>query len=282
MSVERVSEEQREQLLAVRRVDTQQRHVADALRTRPPPPLACPVASNIEDKRKLWHDVWVWADPTPSAEDFRRGIMHKNREKAGTLVDVVEALASSKLHYLPKLQRAIRDAIAEAASGAEDRSFKFCKKYPNLAFDDEVVELDEAGRNWYVYNRFALLQDDEASEEDYVKAILNRHSGEARLIGDSEWELFPATVGSFLHPRFWYAQFMSDESNRTYLKKRNNDRQYRNQDLTHIEVQSILDREPDHTTAVLRWRCGISASGESSPFFFRRRDRAQKRSLRYA
>ena len=62
-------------------------------------------------------------------------------------------------------------------------------------------------------------------------------------------------------------QFVSDESNRACLRKRNNDHQWRNKDLTHKEVQRILDREPGQTTAVLRWRRGISASGESSQFF---------------
>ena len=60
---------------------------------------------------------------------------------------------------------------------------------------------------------------------------------------------------------------MSDESNRAYLKKRDDDRQWRNRDLAREEVEWILDREPDQTTAVLRWRRGISASGESSQFF---------------
>ena len=129
----------------------------------------------------------------------------------------------------------------------------FRQRYPNLAYDDQVVALDAAGQGWYVDNRLAT------NEVEYVKAILNRHCGEVRLVGDSKWELFnPATGGSWLNPRFWHAQFMSDERTRAYLKQRNDNPKYRDRDLTYKEVEWILGREPDRTTAVLRWRRGIS------------------------
>ena len=100
---------------------------------------------------------------------------------------------------------------ADAASGAGDWAFRFRNPYPNLSYEEDIIQLDDAGLRWYA-------EVGVRSEEDDTKWMLNHHSGEARLVGDSHWQEFPATGGSFLNLRFWHAQFMHDPGNRAYTR----------------------------------------------------------------
>ena len=47
------------------------------------------------------------------------------------------------------------------------------------------------------------------SHADYVKHILTKHGGEARLVGEATWVPFPASGGqvSVRNARFWHCQF---------------------------------------------------------------------------
>ena len=89
-----------------------------------------------------------------------------------------------------------RDIIAAVRGAAK---LPFVELFPDLqCLKQPLRELDETAKQWYKDN----MGIDSALK--YVKHILNRHDGEMRLVGDFEWEEFPATGGdhvvSVFHP----------------------------------------------------------------------------------
>ncbi len=88
------------------------------------------------------------------------------------------------------------------------------RKWPNLQFEADLVALDAEGVRWYEDNF------DIHSEKEYLKHMLNKHDGEARLVGDPSWEEFPASGGPPFEPRFWHCQYMKDPETRKYMQSR--------------------------------------------------------------
>ena len=147
-------------------------------------------------------------EPVPTASQIRFGIRHKNREweNQGIPWEPVRAIASRKMHYLTQLI-----GIMDAASGADSEPLAFARMYPNLQFEGHLLPLDEEGWRWYADNA------DIHTEKQYVKHILNAHDGEAKLVGDYEWEQFTPSGGNVLNPRFWHCQYMKHPETRKYM-----------------------------------------------------------------
>ena len=96
-----------------------------------------------------------------------------------------------------------------AAAGREEtrwRVVSVCGRSAGdrLLVDEYLRALDDAAQQWCMENLPGI-----ASPKAYIKHIPNMHDGEVRLLGDSEWEEFPAARGlkfTVFHPNFWHGQ----------------------------------------------------------------------------
>ena len=137
----------------------------------------------------------AFADPIPSAEEFISGITHKNSNPVnrGQMWDVLRAMHSRKMHYFPRLK-----------DDMSDQALRFNLAFPDLSPDSGGTQpLGEDG--WQrLYEAFKLSR-----PADYVKHILTLHDGEVRMVGSGDWELLPASGGTFRRACFWHYQFAS-------------------------------------------------------------------------
>ena len=111
--------------------------------------------------------------------------------------------------------------------------------FPKLPFlEGPLRVLDEKAKKWYMENMGI-----DSTLKKYVKHILNWHDGEMRLVGDFQWEKFPATGGdqvvsdgfTVFHPHFWYYQYMRSTDTRGWLFRRKTSK-WRLQDLRTQDV----------------------------------------------
>ena len=104
------------------------------------------------------------------------------------------------------------------------------------------------------------------NKEDYVKHLLNHHEGEARFVGDSRWELFPASGGGEpWNACYWSYQFVGTNETRKYLYERSQE-EWSDRDLNPSEINWIMEVE-DNETAVLKW--AYPASGGEGRWYIR-------------
>ena len=121
-------------------------------------------------------------EPILPAQALVEGIAH--RTLASKKVDVARALASKKVHYITKLQGAVRGGRGDAASGAP-----FCEAYPDAVLRDGWAPL--TGEAFENAKAAAKIRTD----DDYVKHILDKHDGEVRHWGP-RWRTRATTSGS--------------------------------------------------------------------------------------
>ena len=148
-----------------------------------------------------------------------------------------------KQHYLKQLENLIDEA---AATGAQ---LPFMAAFPNLQYSEGPLRLlDVAARTWY-YDNLNIR-----GYLSYVKHILNKHDGEVRLLGDSQWELFPATGGdpdnpgfTVFHPDLWHYQYMTHPETRQWALWRRTS-EWATQDLRADDVAWVLGKEGNETT----------------------------------
>ena len=125
----------------------------------------------IED---VMDELRRYADPIPVADGFLTGIPHKsNQSNQGLMYDVVRAIHSTKLHYLAKVRRAMDDD-------------------PALMINRVLPDMSPAsgGTRRLSDQAWQMLKQDWALRDpgDFIKHIVEKHAGEARLVGDPWWE----------------------------------------------------------------------------------------------
>ena len=208
-----------------------------------------------EEDRWRRNNVWtlgvevLWrADRCPRQEEYVRGMPSWNWEYWDQLKPVPAAVASRKLHYLPRLQAAVR----------ADASLPFSKEYPDCS--------PASGGSWLLIEEGweKLLHEEKCTDAaDYAKNVLQLQDGEARLLR-SEWAPFETETHdgddevSPLHPRFWHHQFAMGWRTREQLRR---DEAFATPGQRHhmpeCEVLQILAR--DKETGALMLDC---ASGQ--------------------
>ena len=147
---------------------------------------------SCKEKRKIAKAVGYWADPIPTSAEFISGIPHKNShiKNENEMFDVVRAIATAKMDTLYKIKKTMDEAIM---------GWPFSTAFPDLnPASGGQVPLSEAA--WEMVREKMDLQD----YSDYVKAMLNKHDGEAKLVYDRGW--VPLTEDP-KHPAFWDYQF---------------------------------------------------------------------------
>ena len=73
-----------------------------------------------------------------------------------------------------------------------------------------------------------------------MKHLLNHHEGEARFVGDSRWELFPASGGGEpWNACYWSYQFVGTNETRKYLYERSQE-EWSHEDLIQDEISWIM------------------------------------------
>ena len=125
-----------------------------------------------------------YAEPIPTAQEFMEGIGHRNNKEdvRGQLWDVARAIASAKVHYLPKIQALVMKTACVFAEAKPDLSTRSDGNHP--LSESSWIDLKRAFAN----GKFAKVD----TFADYMKHILHKHDGEARLVGDAQWEPFSA------------------------------------------------------------------------------------------
>ena len=197
------------------------------------------------DRADLYNDLPGFANPIPTAQEFVEGIPHHNSspDNAGKKFDVVRAFHSTKMHYIPKLNKALIDS-GDAASGAK---ITFQDAFPNLLppFGGDVA-VDEF--HWGKLKSELNVH----TEADYLKHILTKHDGEVRLVADDQqWEVLPASGGSPYQACYWHYQFCSEGVTRDWLYQRSLEKSW-NRDLTFRDVQWLLTKQ-NNQTSVLKY-----------------------------
>ena len=133
------------------------------------------------DRLARWLDEL--ADPIPNAEELLQGIGHKDDapEHRDELWELLRALGSRKVHYLPEL---MRDFLG--ASGAKGPS-AFSHAFPDAVFSDGW----RARTDQEFQEAVARLPGDGTKE--CAKHELARHDGEVQYWGTAgNWRPFPA------------------------------------------------------------------------------------------
>ena len=250
----RRSAEEEEELRRIVRTAERQTHARDVLRqSGPAQPLAgtVPVLQGDDQvtRQELYAQLWLFADPLPSPLEAVTGITHKNLwHPEPRLQEPVQALGTRKIYYLKQLED-IMDAAA--APGAPE--LPFTRLFPNLQFlEGPVRVLDDRAKRWYMENLGI-----DSTLKLYVKHILNWHDGEVRLMGDFQWETFPATGGdqvvpggfTVFHPHLWHYQYMKSPETRAWLLWRKTS-PWKLHDLRPQDVAWVLAKEGNETTYV--------------------------------
>ena len=179
-----------------------------------------------QDRAMFLRELPQYANPLPTASEFMEGIPHKNDDpmNKGALWNVVQALASTKMHYYAYLQQqmtsATRAASGAAASVLEQRAIapqdvdvaRFQEVFPYVPPGGVVEPLTEA--TWSSLQKEFNL----STHVEYVQHILDSHDGEARLVGDTGWNRLPAEQAS--KACFWHYQFAKKAETRRWLYER--------------------------------------------------------------
>ena len=176
-----------------------------------------------------------FAPSIPAAGGFIDGIPVDNIR--GSVENVVKATHARRLHFGKQLE------LKMAAN-------------PSLTFFDAFPDTrpGSCGSERLYPNTFRAMKHqlphcvrDEAS---LVKHILQKHAGEARLVGDPWWEgLRPWHCHR--KPGFWHYQFMPNEESRAYLLRRNAGSR-RWDDLDDYEIDEIMRLVSDKTLVLKR------------------------------
>ena len=128
-----------------------------------------------------------------------QGVPHKNdnTQHAGVLWDVVRAIASTKMHYYPRLREQM---LGQRPVG---QTWKFPDAFPDLSPASGGMEpLNED--TWQTLKEQFNLE----THADYLKHIPTKHDGEAKFVGDDNlWEPFPGSAGDVHKACFWNYQF---------------------------------------------------------------------------
>ena len=201
------------------------------------------------ERADVWNQLPSYANPIPTAQEFIAGIDHHNSnpDHQGVKWDVVRALQSTKMHYLTQLKKFMEDP---ASGGNLER--KFQEAFPNLMPPSGGMEPLDDGMWQRLEWEFNVN-----TEADYVKHILTKHDGEARLVHDiDKWEPFQASGGNVYNARFWHYQFVSTAVTRRYLWNRSQEK-WGEDDMTASDIEWILKQE-NNTTKLLMY---IPASG---------------------
>ena len=248
-------QQQQDELRNVRGVAPRQVHVADFMRRHSPQPLAGPQPAYSEASRTtMYRQLFRHADPIPDAEAIVRGIPHKSdRAPEDEPQEMVKAIATRKVHYFKQLREFM--TADDPASGGNHEALKFSLKYPDPRYDHQAVVLDEEGHRWWAdyVARNRHQGEDMPLMQRLVSHILNKHDGEVRLLGDSEWELVPAAGGDWpFHPRFWHHQFMKHPDTRRHMKARTT-QEWKDEPLDQDEAAWILRKENNETTLLTYW-----------------------------
>ena len=142
------------------------------------------------------------ATPLPSAEEYLEGIPSFSAREWNWLKDVAQAVASRKLHYLPRLQRWMRDGWLPL----------FCSEMPDTspASGGQYLLMDE---DWQQMS-FDMGLGDRA---DFIKHLLHKHDGEARLVRD-DWKPWPGDRPSPYAASFWHHQYATVPETRNWLR----------------------------------------------------------------
>ena len=196
----------------------------------------------------------AYCEPIPEPQAFLLGIAHRNskEEYAGELWNVPRALASKKVHYGTRLERAMFLSNGNAASGAA-----FHEAYPNGVLDNGFTAL--TARAYMAHKAAAKIPCDAR----YVQHLLNKHDGEVRHWGARWWTRVPEDfVDSLSSERFWHYQFTKSSQARHHLYARGTGR------LTTQEIDHILTLEGGETTLLKRVRDPASG-GTRETWYFR-------------
>ena len=194
---------------------------------------------------EVFRQIPGYCEWIPMAEEFIVGIKHRNSDPkyADVLWEPVRAIASNKMHYYTKLRQRM----------SENR--------PEWAFSSAFPDLSPASGGWKCLTRdgWAELQREMklANEADYIKHILTKHEGEAKLAVDQGWITFHEDCHK---PVFWHYQFARNLEVRRWLYNRSQE-EWCDTYLTEREISWMLGKE-DNETHLLRYN-PRSASGES-------------------
>ena len=149
-------------------------------------------------REQVWDQVPEFADPMPSAAEFISGIPHKNSDPKNKdqFWAVERAFASNKMHYYTKLRRQM---LGETEASAD---WPFLQAFPDLS-------PASGGMNPLTDDAWNLLKEEMGLQNyaDYLKHILTKHEGEAKLAVDLGW----VPLHENHHKAcFWSYQFVAD------------------------------------------------------------------------
>ena len=162
-------------------------------------------------------------------------------------------MTSRKLHYFTKI-------LKITASGVHS---VLHTKYPDLNPDSGTVGVLSQSSNTRLMKTFNMKDGNV-----YIKHIIARHDGEARLVGDFDWAplTFPASGGTVKSACFWHYQFCTEQETRTYLYHRGQERWWQD-DLSNAEIDWIMQKENNETE--LLKRDSDPASGGPADWYIR-------------
>ena len=136
---------------------------------------------------------------------------------------------------------------AEPLAGLE--RWKFADAFPNLSPPSCGLEAHTEESWLRLQTQFGLR-----SKAEFVKHILTKHDGEARLVVDDGWIPFPVSDGG-LYPGvqtsirkacFWHYQFATDPQVRFFLHQRSQE-QWAEEDSRSSDIQWMMDRQNTKT-----------------------------------
>ena len=197
-------------------------------------------------RAQVFDELPSYCDPIPKGAEFILGIRHRNSDPRyrGVLWEPVRAIASNKMHYLTKL----RQRISESPS-----NYAFTSAFPDLSpASGGTKALTRDG--WFELKEEMKL----TCEGDYIKHILTKHEGEAKLAFDHGWGPFHE---DYRKPVFWHYQFARNLEVRRWLYNRSQE-EWCDNDLTDRELRWMLEKE-ENETHLLQYTPRRSASGGS-------------------
>ena len=185
-----------------------------------------------------------YSNPMPSTHEFVNGMPHQNgkREYEGQMWDVVRAIASTKVKYLPWLSKEL-----ELHRYSDPDEWLFASMCPDTspASGGGAKPMTPDGLEKWCSASKGLMKD----SSEFLKHLLTYHDGEARVVIDKGYEPLPAGV-DFHEACFWPYQYAKILGVRQWLFKRWVDKDQ--SPLSDSDIQHILEKEDNHTS-VLRW-----------------------------
>lgn len=213
-----------------------------------------------ELRERLQVKLREWSLGMPFQDELFNGMKHMNDE--AKLKDQrwhpVRAIASAKLHFLPK----IRKVLDERGAGAnlQGATVKFAERYPDTSpASGGRYPLTEAG--WQALKDSGMGI---KSDADFIKHLLTLHDGEAKIVGDFTWHWLTDSVVEDI--KFHNCQFATTREVRSYLHWRSQE-DHADDDLTGNELKWIMEEEINETL-LLKWSYddGYKADDADSPF----------------